>query len=59
MLPDGYSPTDRVRTTEEHELETRADRIPTSNGAGVWIALGIVILLVGLVVVLLSLMPEG
>lgn len=60
MLPGGYSPTERPRVAEEYEMDHRPDGVRrTTGGKGVWIALGLVILLVGAVVLLLSMIPEG
>jgi hypothetical protein len=60
MIPGGFSPTERPKTAEEYEMESRPGRAPSrSGGKGVWIALGVVVLLVIAMVVLLSMIPEG
>ncbi len=60
MIPGGYSPTERPRVAEEYEMDRHPDGVGrASGGKGVWIALGLVILLVGAVVLLLSMIPEG
>jgi hypothetical protein len=61
MIPQGYSPADRPRTSEEfqtgavHELSAGRTR---SSGRGAWITLAVVVLVIVGVVMLLSLIPE-